>query len=66
MSSSNTGRELASDTIWNLLTTPGATRTCLGCEHFTEQGDTCALFKAKPPFAVLVKGCPKYDPKVPF
>lgn len=66
MSSSNDGRALASETIWNLLHVPGATRTCLGCEHFVADGETCKLANARPPFEVLIRGCNAYDPSVPF
>lgn len=41
-------------------------RTCLNCECFDPHGETCLQFRVKPPAKVLVFGCEKWLPDIPF
>lgn len=40
--------------------------TCLGCEHFAESSEVCAVYKQRPPARVIVQGCSAFEPIVPF
>lgn len=43
--------------------------TCLTCNWFSEQGEICAKFSARPPARVIAYGCDNYEndaDEIPF
>jgi len=44
----------------------GIVRSCLNCELFNRDLETCQLAGARPPVKVVVFGCPKWTLDIPF
>ena len=40
--------------------------SCLNCEEFDEEKDQCIIVNLTPPAKILVYGCPKWTPSIPF
>lgn len=40
--------------------------TCLNCEHWNHQHETCGQFNARPPAPVILHGCPAWELDIPF
>lgn len=40
--------------------------SCVNCMDFNHQNETCELANARPPANVVVFGCPKWTPDIPF
>ncbi len=40
--------------------------SCVNCMDFNHQDETCELAKVRPPANVVVFGCPKWTPDIPF
>lgn len=43
-----------------------STRTCITCDHFIIQNETCGLNYKRPPAKVIAFGCECYINEVPF
>lgn len=53
--------------IMSLLEQARFDRTCINCEHFSEQSEGCALASGqRPPAKIIVTGCHLHLPKIPF
>lgn len=39
---------------------------CGNCDHCNHVESTCMLYNAKPPIDVIVKGCERWTPDIPF
>jgi len=44
----------------------GITSSCMNCEHFSLNQDSCTLYSMKPPTQVLVVGCDSWTFDIPF
>lgn len=42
------------------------TKTCINCEHFSEDHEICNRWNARPPARVIAFGCEAYTDKIPF
>lgn len=40
--------------------------SCVNCMEFNHEAELCDLAKAKPPTNIVVFGCPKWTPDIPF
>lgn len=41
-------------------------RTCVTCEMFDLQSETCRQFNARPPANIIAYGCDEYIEEIPF
>lgn len=41
-------------------------RTCLTCDTFNEETETCRKWNAKPPARIIAYGCDEYIEDIPF
>ena len=41
-------------------------KSCLNCEEFDNEKDQCVIVNVTPPAKILVYGCPKWTPSIPF
>ena len=54
------------DAILDLIERARLYRSCLTCQHFSEESEICALAGGRPPARVITMGCPKYLEEPPF
>lgn len=40
--------------------------SCLNCLEFDEEKEQCSIVNVTPPAKILVYGCPKWTPTIPF
>jgi len=50
---------------WQLVVREVVT-SCLTCDCFAEDTEICSLAMARPPARVIVIGCTKWVPQIPF
>ena len=53
--------------IFTMLEKAALHRSCLSCEHFTEDTEGCARASgSRPPARVIVTSCSGYEERIPF
>jgi len=40
--------------------------SCINCDDFNEANETCSQVNQRPPAKIVVFGCPKWTPSIPF
>jgi hypothetical protein len=40
--------------------------TCINCEEWSNKAEECVLYRIKPPLMVMITGCEKWTPSIPF
>lgn len=54
------------EAILDLIERARLYRSCLTCQHFTEESEVCGLAGERPPARVIAMGCGKYQEEPPF
>ena len=68
---SSNDRNAAQEIMHRAWITTGDFRSCLGCDHWRQNGDQkgpeeCTLYNMRPPADVIVFGCAEWFPDIPF
>lgn len=62
------GREVARHRIkiQEIIVRRDQWQTCINCDHFRDNEETCMLFQAHPPAYIIANGCEDHTMKIPF